>query len=679
MEGVAVSNGASIALTAKDGSYTLRVDPQRHTHVFVTVPSGWGSVGSFYRPLTEWLGGNRDFVLCRRARPDSKVRFAVVSDLHYGYPGTPANTVRWLAADLGRIRQAIPASQFLIAAGDLSEIGIIEQLTAMRKIFDGLDSPVFPLFGNHDGSAELKTHRSCPTPTPWPWFRNFLQTMGPAWYSFECGPCHFSIIVNEEAYLSNQARQAQRRWLLADVRLAKRRGLIAVVAAHAPPSPQVGRDLARRGVRLFIHGHWHCLRHYRLSSMDIIGIPSTTFGGIDMTPRAWLDIEIARGGSLKFRYVPLGPIFKSRPAKPKTKIVWRRKLADYFHVSGPTLADGRLFVIANYDTTGRGSSLLCLGAETGRTHWQTPLSAAVKHSPVLWWDRVYLTTQGGQVMCLSQKDGRSLWTRGLADHPHRWINNAPVVADNSIVAAGTLLGGLGGFDCRSGKRLWEIVPQVGQRSVLVRDTWPWNARPLALGQAMLIPSHGGGLSCIDTHSGQVKWQYDYRYCYYMPGPLLYGDFVWCPSPQPDAPNVQLDTKTGQCVRRVKFAGVPVSWTVEDASIYVTVLDQWVGGYGFLQRRSAKSGRLIWQQKLPRDPADAYHYLRNGPGCLAEPAVADDIVYQSCTDGTLRLFDAATGKPIAKLNLGSPLFAPPIIGPDRAWLTTWSGRLYCICR
>ena len=675
MEGAAVSNGSSIALTAKDGAYRLRVDTRRHSHVFVTVPCGWDSVGSFYRTAADWLAGERDFVLRSRSRFAANVHFTVVADLHYGYPGTPGNSARWLAMELGRIGQLSPASQFLVVAGDLSETGSIEQLTAIRKIFDGLDSPVFPMFGNHDGGGAPKAESA----EVWPWLGNYPQVIGPAWYSFERGCCHFTILANFERYFSDEARRQQRRWLMADLRLARQRGLVPVVVGHCPPSGEVLREYDRLGVRLFIHGHWHCLRHYRIGQMDIMGIPSATFGGIDMTPRGQLDVRISPGGSLRFKYLPLGPIFKPRPTKPKTEILWRRKLADYFHVNGPALADGRVFVTANRDRSGGKSSIFCLDAASGQIIWRSVIGLAVKHTPVLWKDRVYATTQTGRLHCLAQDDGRCLWSRLLAENPHRWINNAPALTGDSVVVAGTLRGGLSGFDCCNGKQLWEIKSQVAQGTIITRDVWPWKAGPVAFGKTVLVPRHSVGLVCLDSLSGRVKWQYEYPYSYYMPGPLLCGDTVWCPSAQPNEPSVQLDARDGKCLGRARFGGVPISWTANDESIFVTVLDRWVGGGGFLQRRSAKSGKLIWQQGLPPDPADAYHYLRNGPGCLAEPVVADNVVYQSCTDGYLRLFGAEAGRPIRKISLGSPLFAGPVLGHNRMWLTPWSGEICCLRR
>ena len=449
LAGVPVSNGESIVLTDKDGGYLLSVDPRKHTHVFVTVPAGWSAAGRFYRSAEDWLSGDRDFRLSRAKQSARRVHFTVITDLHHQPPPMPANTAWWLTRELRHIQSSCRGSQFTFATGDLTDWGKMKHLRELSGIFDGLDRPVFLLFGNHDANDESKKRT-----TDWPWFRNYLQTMSPTYYSLEWGPCHFTVMTNEDRYFNVPALRARNRWLGADLRLAKSRGLIPVLVTHCPPSPKVAGELSRRGVRLVIHGHWHSLRHYRVGKMEIIGLPSMTFGGIDMMPRGYLDVRIEDERTCCLGYVPLGSAWRGPARKTAVATVWQRKVADYFHLGGPVMANGRLFVAANRDLRAKSSSVLCLDADSGKTIWQADSERAVRHAPLLWRGQVFAVTQTGQILCLAQEDGSVIWRRQLNGYPHRWINGSPGLVDDRLVIAGTLRGGLEAFDGRSGRRAW---------------------------------------------------------------------------------------------------------------------------------------------------------------------------------------------------------------------------------
>ena len=669
----AVSNGKSVVLTNADGVYSLRVNPTCNTHVFVTPGPGQIPLGWPYRPLAQWLQGDRDFVLRRQRQSPGRLEFTVVADPHLGLPAMPGNTPRWLAREVNRVSKLASGSSFTLAMGDLSESGTVEQLKSLRRVFDRADRPLFPLFGGgHDGKEERKILK-----TDLPWCRNYLEVMGPIWYSFEWGCCHFSVFANEDHHFTAEQIKAKQRWLWADLELAKDRGLVPIVVVHCPPSKQLARQLARRGVALVIHGHWHSLRHYRVEQMRVVGVGPMAFGGIDMMPRGFLQVEMDRTGQASFRHMPSGPAFKHSASKPRMVSRWGRRLGDYNHRAGICLVGDRIFGVANRDMTGRDSVISCLSASDGNLLWNIPTQDAIKHTPTPQGDRLYVTTQTGQLMCLAQQNGRTLWKRTLADYPDRWVHCAPVVSKSQIVIAGTLRGGLEAFDCATGKLLWNVERHPATFPTGSGDIWPWYATPLAVDKAFLVPKHGEGLFKLDAASGKTRWRFPFPYNYYMPEPLLWQDRIWCPSPQPNGQNVQLDAKTGQISRTSRSAGVPISWAMKDNRIYITVLDRWIGGCGHLQCRYAGSGRLLWQQKLGHDPADAYHYLRNGPNCQATPVISDNIVYQACTDGYLRLFDAQTGKPIRRTSFGSPLFSSPIVRCDRLWISTWSGHVYCM--
>ncbi|HEV7406078.1 MAG TPA: metallophosphoesterase [Chthoniobacteraceae bacterium] len=83
-------------------------------------------------------------------RPSSGFTFAVANDLHY----RDARCGDWLRRVADHVRAQRPRPAFLVLAGDLSEDGTPEQLTAVRRIFTPLPMPVKLLIGNHDHTVE---------------------------------------------------------------------------------------------------------------------------------------------------------------------------------------------------------------------------------------------------------------------------------------------------------------------------------------------------------------------------------------------------------------------------------------------------------------------------------------------------------------------------------------------
>lgn len=195
--GVLVSNGREIVETGPDGSYTLPAPP-RGEFVFITTPHG-ASCEQFYRHAGSGGSGTTsgsegadggvvvdvtgavDFFLDPLPPADprastERVSFIQITDLHL---------TRWanaeeLAADLALVAKAHPASEvgFLVATGDLTDSGAVEEFEAYRKAIQASPYPVVHLPGNHDYWNPSRDG-------------NYRRYLGPPYYSFEAGPVHF--------------------------------------------------------------------------------------------------------------------------------------------------------------------------------------------------------------------------------------------------------------------------------------------------------------------------------------------------------------------------------------------------------------------------------------------------------------------------------------------------------
>jgi calcineurin-like phosphoesterase family protein len=111
---------------------------------------------AWLRLTTCSLAGATFPVAIRPFRPlaASDFSFVVANDLHY----RDSRCATWFADVVANIGSLQPRPSFVVLAGDLSEDGQAEQLTAIRDIFSALPMPVRSVIGNHDYNAEGERH-----------------------------------------------------------------------------------------------------------------------------------------------------------------------------------------------------------------------------------------------------------------------------------------------------------------------------------------------------------------------------------------------------------------------------------------------------------------------------------------------------------------------------------------
>jgi outer membrane protein assembly factor BamB len=98
-----------------------------------------------------------------------------------------------------------------------------------------------------------------------------------------------------------------------------------------------------------------------------------------------------------------------------------------FHIdSGSTVRDSRVYVGAGVGDIFKTTALFCLNAQSGNPIWRIATDYPVWSRPFVAGERLYIGTgngraneadpkPGGQVLCLSQKDGSEIWKVKLPD------------------------------------------------------------------------------------------------------------------------------------------------------------------------------------------------------------------------------------------------------------------------
>lgn len=234
LAGVAVSNQDTVVVTAPDGSYRMR-SGGGHGLVFVSVPSGYRAVGSFWRSAAQVERGGVTFALA--ATPAAQAfRFAHASDTHISEESAPrTRRMREMVDSVG------PA--FVLITGDLVRDALRVSETEARGYYDlfareraAFRTPVYTSPGNHEIFG-IEQHLSR-VPSTHPLFAKamYRSYFGPDYYSFNVGGVHFISLNTEdihESWYFGHVDSLQLRWLERDLATVPQ-GMPVVTFNHIP-------------------------------------------------------------------------------------------------------------------------------------------------------------------------------------------------------------------------------------------------------------------------------------------------------------------------------------------------------------------------------------------------------------------------------------------------------------
>jgi len=149
----------------------------------------------------------------------------------------------------------------------------------------------------------------------------------------------------------------------------------------------------------------------------------------------------------------------------------------------------------------------------GSIRWKAALKGAGQSSPAQWGDKLFLTgaSPDGKerhVMCLSAKDGSTIWERTVAcaapEAIHKMNSHATpsCATDGRIVAAYFGPAGLHAWDL-DGKKLWSLDLGVSG------GTWGFAASPVIVDGRVVQNCDTEGpsrLVAVDAASGKIVWE-----------------------------------------------------------------------------------------------------------------------------------------------------------------------------
>lgn len=266
-----------------------------------------------------------------------------------------------------------------------------------------------------------------------------------------------------------------------------------------------------------------------------------------------------------------------------------------------------------FAATGFGT-VVALDAKTGKKLWEKSVEAPVRAAPTATADRVFVITSDGRFLALAASDGNELWSsRGLPEQAFL-INSASPAVDGDVVVAPFPSGEVIGMRVGSGQNVWTESLTRGRTGTA--DGGLTNAaRPAIDGGTVYAVGHGGRMVATLLRNGERLW------------------------------NINLSSTQAPAV-------------VGEA-VYV------VDTTGQLRALNRRDGNALWTVKLP------------GSSTWSGPTAAGSALWAVSKDGNLVAADAATGRIVSQLNLGTAVFIPPIVAQGRMFVLTDNARLIAL--
>ena len=187
--------------------------------------------------------------------------------------------------------------------------------------------------------------------------------------------------------------------------------------------------------------------------------------------------------------------------------------------SGPTVADGRVFVMDRVVEPKQIERVHCFDADTGENVWThaydcpyegISYDAGPRASVTVDAGRAYSLGSAGHLFCFEAATGNVVWQRDLNEDykirmPNWGIAASPLIWENLVVVQ---IGGEDGaclvaLDRASGKERWKALTHEASYSspIMIEQA----------GKPVLVCWTGEGVAGLDPNSGRIYWEHESRY------------------------------------------------------------------------------------------------------------------------------------------------------------------------
>jgi outer membrane protein assembly factor BamB len=307
------------------------------------------------------------------------------------------------------------------------------------------------------------------------------------------------------------------------------------------------------------------------------------------------------------------------------KAEWSVKIGSGY--CGPTVADGRVFVMDRVRRPEQVERIHCFDSKSGKSLWTYPYpceytisyEAGPRASVTVHGNDIYALGGMGHLHCLDASSGAVLWKRDLqADFKIRmpiWgIAAAPLIYDDLVILqCGGTAACIVALDRESGDTRWTALNDRASYAspMLIRQA----------GEDVAVCWTGDSVAGLDPKSGKVHWRFPFpptRMPIGIATPLLNKNRLFMTSFYDGSLMLRLSERELTAELDWQRQGPDEQHTDGLHSIISTPV--WIGdhiygvdSYGELRCLRDKDGERVWEDQTatPRARWSTIHFVRNG--------------------------------------------------------------------
>ena len=287
----------------------------------------------------------------------------------------------------------------------------------------------------------------------------------------------------------------------------------------------------------------------------------------------------------------------------------------------------------------------------GEHRWSFPAAQPLTVPPVVIGDTVYLSLQSGKLLSLAHANGKLRWQTQLNSYVSR-----PLAIASATILAATASQHLYALDAASGKTLW-LYDSESDANVIVRGAAP----PLVIDKTIYYGTTAGNIIALDLRSGK-------RLQHWSP-PLTAGRFrsIVGQLAVPAADTLVFASAAGLVgALDPRQASNQLKWQHQFSAVTTSVCRGsicYVGlARGEIVALDNRDGSVRWHKTLGWSPTFIVPYR-------------DSHLYVSGSEGFVTKLRTTHGSRVWQENLGSSIFAPPLVQRGMIFFSTSMHNLY----
>ncbi len=323
---------------------------------------------------------------------------------------------------------------------------------------------------------------------------------------------------------------------------------------------------------------------------------------------------------------------------------------------------------------------------TIKRQWVVTLGKEIKASPVVYKQKVVVSTTDGEVFCLNTS-GKILWQFKTENA----VEASALILDNRVFV-GDLSGNLYAIDLNTGQKIWTFTAE--NQFMSGPNWWVQDGKTY-----LLAGNYDYFLYCIDASTGKQVWKYEAQnYLNATPavenGLAIFGG---C-----DGNLHVVDIRTGKSASVNPLATYVASSVALDRGLaYVGDYDGKVTGF-FYGNKQSKWSFALKDREVPFIAAPSVTKYRVLIGCkdrflyclnksngkeLWKVNMGNPVETSTITDarnvlacnmrGDMMLLSLTNGSTVWTYSLGSPVVGNPAYSNGRLYVGTYNGKLYCL--